>query len=187
MHSLSDEAKALLGTLLECIELQVRACRDWHYGDPDYDSDTIPKVKGLAGLRELIMRQHWVSFRLRQEQNEGSSALRVERLRDKVAEHTLAVNKFMLNLLKSLGNEGPMIDFGELLLRMSLMNCDAYALKEEAKIASTAAAHAPDDFTLARTAEDLLEKVGALDTVRAVHGRKIIDSAVLCLASGHNC
>ena len=29
MHSLSDEAKALLGTLLECIELQVRACRDW--------------------------------------------------------------------------------------------------------------------------------------------------------------
>ncbi|WP_147821884.1 DUF4254 domain-containing protein [Salidesulfovibrio onnuriiensis] len=52
-------------TLADCVNHQVRSVTDWHFGEPVYENpDECPALEGIAGLRELSARLHWVNFRM---------------------------------------------------------------------------------------------------------------------------
>jgi hypothetical protein len=53
-------------TLRDAIEHQTRSVMDWHFGEPVYETDPgdPDTLSGVAGLRELVARQHWTNFRL---------------------------------------------------------------------------------------------------------------------------
>lgn len=169
-------SKTLLETVMDCLELHMRTSKDWHYGDPAYESDDVSGLVGLGGLRELIMRQHWMIFRLEHLKEEGGSPTRIEMLEGKMAGMTEAVNAHMLSLLEDMGQACPDLDFGTMMGRMSELSLATYHLREEAKIASGEAAHEPGNVRLARDAECLMEKVGELDTLRMVQGREMLDA-----------
>lgn len=172
--------KILMGTVLDCLELHMRSSKDWHYGDPAYDSDEVPPVEGPGGLRELVMRQHWAQFRLHHMKEEGTGPTRISIMETKLDAVTDAVDAHMAALLGSMGYECPSLDFGSMMRRMSALSLDTYHLREEAEAASHKAAHAPENERLARQAEGLLEKVGELDTLRMVQGREMLDALLDC-------
>lgn len=172
--------KTLLGAIMDCLELHMRSSKDWHYGDPAYENDSIPEVKGLGGLRELVMRQHWTLFRLHHMKEEGTSPTRVEILEGKMSAVTEAVNEHMVTLLGELGHDCPDIQFGPMMAKMSALSLDTYHHTEEAKTASGEAAHESENVKLGREAECLMEKVGELNTLRMVQGREMLDSILAC-------
>lgn len=51
-------------TINDAIAHQTRSVMDWHFGEPVYDGDPADDLAGVAGLRELIARQHWANFQL---------------------------------------------------------------------------------------------------------------------------
>lgn len=176
--------KTLVNTVLDCMELQMRSSKDWHLGDPAYENDDIPAVEGHMGLRELVMRQHWTWFRLYHLREEGGSPTRVEILETKMERVTNAVNAHMVALLGDLGHDGRELEFGPMMAKMSELTLQAHHRKEEADDASHEAAHHPDDMGVVRRAEDLLERVGEMNTLRIVQGREMIDAILSCSGNG---
>ncbi|MBU1247735.1 MAG: hypothetical protein KKB70_03480 [Proteobacteria bacterium] len=170
--------KDLLGTVLDCLELHMRTSAEWHYGDPTYESDEIPEVQGVLGLRELVMRQHWVLFRLHEAREQEKNGFRVERLEEKLGIVTWAIDSHLDVLLNSMGHACSDLGFGAMIGGLSELSLETHHRREEAKIASGNAAHEPGNERLARQAEGLLEKVGELDTLRMVQGREMLDALV---------
>ncbi len=173
--------KDILGSVLDCLELQVRSSKDWHFGDPVYESDEIPQVKGIVGLKELVMRQHWVIFRIHQEEEERAREYKLASLESKRKGMIKAIDAHLSELFMSMNLPGPEICFGAKMETLSGLGLETYHWREQAGSASHKAAHNPDDAQLARKAEGLLEKVSELDTRRIVHGREILDALMACV------
>ncbi len=168
--------KDILGGVLDCLELQVRSSKDWHFGDPVYETDEIPQVEGVNGLRELVMRQHWVIFRIHQEEEERAREYKLASLEAKRKAIIEVIDAHLGELLSSMNISCSDLCFGVAMEAMSGLGLETYHRREQAEAAVHKAAHHPDDAQLARKAERLLEKLGELDTQRIVQGREILDA-----------
>lgn len=174
----------LLGVVLECMELQMRASRDWHWGDPDYEPGVPGSLSGLGGLRELAMRQHWVAFRLHHADEDGLGEAKAGMLAGQGEELVRAMDAHLAALLAAAGFAGCGLSFGESMAELSRLGLAAHHLREEGKDLSHHASHAQEDARAQRAAEAALERVGEVDTRRMVLGRALLDALHACGASG---
>lgn len=51
-------------TIRDAVTHQTRSVVDWHLGEPVYEGDPENDLRGTAGFRELVGRQHWANFQL---------------------------------------------------------------------------------------------------------------------------
>lgn len=170
----------LMQVVLECIELQNRASGDWHWGDPLYGSGQVPEVEGVAGLRELAMRQHWIVFRLHHAEEDGLGSRKVQLLAEQLDALTRAIDAHATSLLAETGAPECSVHMGRAMEQLSRLGLEAHHLREEGKKVSHDASHASRDARLPRKAEGVLERLGEVDTRRMVVGRELLDQLFEC-------